>query len=452
MSSLDGFIVYANPALCRMFGADSLEDVVGKPVTTYVAEEYATFRENVIIPTLLKEGYIHSEQTIYPRRGPPFQTMQGIFLIRDERGTPLHLAVVVTDISERKRSEAKLKQANAELQAIYDGMVDGLHILDLDTTRAVRINAALCRMMGYTAEEAVKLSPADVHPAADLPWIEDSLRTHLAGGDASWTEDLPLVRKDGSVFYAEVTGIRGVYDGRPSLMCFFRDITERRRSHEALKREHRTLKHLLQSSDHERQLIAYEIHDGLAQQLAGAMMQFQTFQHLKDAQPVLATKAFDAGMTMLQQSHFETRRLIAGVRPPILDESGVVAAVGHLVNEQCRIFGMPIEFRSSVAFDRLAPTLENAIYRIAQEALTNACRHSRSERVRVALRQRGDRVRIDIRDWGVGFDPTRLTDGCYGLAGIRQRARLLDGKCRIHSTAETGTRITVELPLVLREA
>ena len=87
---------------------------------------------------------------------------------------------------------------------------------------------------------------------------------------------------------------------------------------------------------------------------------------------------------MLQQGHFEARRLIAGVRPPILDESGVVEAIAHLVHEQSRLKGPKIEYRSRVDFDRLAPTLENAIYRIAQEALTNACQHSKSEKVRVS--------------------------------------------------------------------
>ena len=111
------------------------------------------------------------------------------------------------------------------------------------------------------------------------------------------------------------------------------DITDRKRAEEALAKEHRNLKHLLQSSDHERQLIAYEIHDGLAQQLAGAIMQFQAFAHLKDKNPKDAAKAFDAGLTMLQQGHFEARRLIAGVRPPILDEAGIVEAISHLVHE-----------------------------------------------------------------------------------------------------------------------
>ena len=115
-----------------------------------------------------------------------------------------------------------------------------------------------------------------------------------------------------------------------------------------------------------------------------------------------------------------------------------MAAVAHLVNEQSRLKGPKIEYRSRVDFARLVPILENGIYRIAQEGLANACQHSRSEKVRVSLVQRGDRVRIEIRDWGIGFNPREVKEGCYGLVGMRQRARLLGGKCSIRST--TGQR------------
>jgi two-component system sensor histidine kinase DegS len=154
---------------------------------------------------------------------------------------------------------------------------------------------------------------------------------------------------------------------------------------------------------------------------------------------------------MLRQGHIEARRLIAGVRPPILDEEGIVAAVGHLVHEHIRLKGPNIEYRSRVDFDRLDPTLENAIYRIAQEALTNACKHSKSERILVSLLQQEDRLRIEIRDWGVGFDPNAVPKSHFGLEGIRQRARLLGGKCSIQSKVGKGARILVKLPVVPRD-
>jgi signal transduction histidine kinase len=219
-----------------------------------------------------------------------------------------------------------------------------------------------------------------------------------------------------------------------------------------LQREQQTLKHLLQSSDHERQMLAYEIHDGLAQELAGAIMHLQTAEHLREARPREAAQSYEAGISMLHRSLAEARRVIAGVRPPILDEFGVVAAIEHLVQDRIAQGSTPhITFQHRVEFDRLAPTLENAIYRIVQESLSNAIRHSQSERVAVELTQQGDWVRILVQDWGRGFRPAEVGEGCFGLEGIRERARLLGGTAQIDGLPGQGARIQVELPITLRE-
>jgi PAS domain S-box-containing protein len=349
----------------------------------------------------------------------------------------------------RERTEA-LQQSHDQLQAIYDGIAEGLLIADIVTKRFVRVNAAMCRMLGYTADELLGASLSDLHPpqevANDTPQFEA-----VAEGRISLNEDRPLLRKDGTILYADIVAHRIVYEGGPCVLALFRDISERKRAQEALHKQYRTLRHLLQSSDHERQLIAYEIHDGLAQQLAGAIMQLQTFDHLKQKKPAPAAKAYEAGVTMLRQAHFETRRLISGVRPPILDEEGIAAAITHLLNEHGLHGGPDIEYRSKVNFHRLVPILENAVYRIVQEGLANACQHSRSPKVRVSLAQRDDRLRIEVRDWGVGFDAAAVHGDRFGLEGIRQRAKLLGGRCSIRSAPGKGTRIDVELPVVPRE-
>ncbi len=236
------------------------------------------------------------------------------------------------------------------------------------------------------------------------------------------------------------------------MVGIFRDVTQRRRAQAALERERRTLKHMLRASDHERQLIAYDIHDGLAQELAGAIMQFEMYDHCKDTRPGEAKKMYDGGVTLLRQGHVEARRLISGVRPPILDESGVVAAIAHLVYDPAFDQAPKIDLRSRVTFKRLAPILENVIYRIVQEGLTNARHHSQSKKILVSLAQRGERLRIEIRDWGIGFDPKTVKENHFGLEGIRERARLLGGKCSINSKPAEGTTIIVELPVVERES
>ncbi len=177
-------------------------------------------------------------------------------------------------------------------------------------------------------------------------------------------------------------------------------------------------------------------------------MQFQVYEHAKQTRPEEAAKAFAAGMSILQLSHSEARRLISGVRPPILDDEGIVAAVNHLVHEQQEPGGPAIECRCHVEFKRLAPIMENAVYRIVQEGLTNACRHSKSEKVWVELVQQGEQLHIEIRDRGVGFRLKDVGESRFGLHGMRERARLLGGTASFDSEPGKGTRVVVDLPVV----
>ena len=229
------------------------------------------------------------------------------------------------------------------------------------------------------------------------------------------------------------------------------DVTERRQVQQTLEEERHTLKHLLRSSDHERQLIAYEIHDGLAQQLAGAIMQLEAYFHQKNTKPAEAEKALESLMTTLRQGHCEARRLISGVRPPVLDESGIVAAVAHLVNEQRCQDGIQIDFQGEVGFERLVPILENAVYRIVQEGLANACKHSRSKRVRVELLQHGDDLAsgYETGEWASILRKSKKSTLAWPEFGSEQDC--WEARLPWRAAPEYGTCITVELPLVLKE-
>ena len=205
---------------------------------------------------------------------------------------------------------------------------------------------------------------------------------------------------------------------------------------------------MLQASDHERQIIAYEIHDGLSQYLAAAGMQFQAYDSLRENLPTEAKRAYETALELVRQAHAESRRLICEVRHPVIDEAGLETAISHLVHEQRRRGGPAIECHSNVQFGKLLPILENAIYRIAQEALTNACKHSKSKKVTVTMTQEGPDVRLEVRDWGIGFDPDSVEEGHFGVEGIRQRVRLLGGRLTIESNPDLGTRVQVVVPVL----
>ncbi len=373
------------------------------------------------------------------------------------------------DITERKQAEAELQRANAELrrraelhaeellqtnrqlQAIYEGVVDGLLVADAATTQFLRTNPSMCRMLGYTEEELLARSVKDIHPPEDVAIEIESFHARYEG-QLSEVKTRPMMRKDGSIFYADIRARRIIYDGRACLIGFFRDASERIEAERARQKERQVLRNMLAASDRERQLISYEIHDGLAQQLTGALMQFQSFESLRVQQPQAAAGSYERGIELLRDSLNEARRLIAGVRPPLLDDAGVVAAIESLTEElNCRD-GARIELANGLDFDRLQPVLENALYRIVQESLTNACRHSGSDHIRVGLLQEGECVVVEVRDWGAGFDPSQIQEGCFGLEGIRERARLLGGRSEIRSQPGDGTMVRVCLPMMVGES
>ena len=449
MADLNHQVTNVNPAMLRLMGLHSSEQAVVQNLMSLHSEYVeATIRE-VVIPTLLRGGHWTGEIPIRSRAGQKRQALAHAFLVRNENGEPSHYGVVVTDITERKQAEEALRQSHDELRVIYDEMMDGLAVVDMETGAVVRANDALCRLLGFSEEALMARTPEQRHPPEAMPRLREHFAAKVQGTETRFAE-MPCLTSDGRVRYFDTNATRIVYRGRPSFLLFMHDVTERRQAQAALERERQTLKHMLQSSDHERQLIAYEIHDGLAQYLAGSIMQFEVYKHLRETKPKDAANAYDAGMTMLRQGHADARRLISGVRPPILDEDGIVAAVTHLVNEHRRQDGSKIEFRSDVEFDRLVLILENAAYRIVQEALTNACKHSKSKRIEVELVQQGDVLRLKIEDWGVGFNPGEVAEDCFGLAGMRERARLLGGSITVESTPGQGTCIAAELPLMER--
>ena len=452
MADLDGHLTYLNPALCQMLGVERPGDFLGKHFSICYSEETNRRGKQEIEPALMRDGYWQGELPMLSRQGTSIPTWHHTFVIRDERGSPLRLAVVITDITERKRAEEALRASEERFRVAFEDAPLGI-VMTVGEGILVRANRTFCRLSGYTEEELIGKSVIDITHPEDREDTQALGTQVLAGANPGITMEKRYLKKHGGFFWGQIA-VTAIHDRGGNVIFvlgIIEDITERKQAQEALAKEHRNLRHMLRSSDNERQLIAYEIHDGLAQQLAGAIMQLDAFDHLKESQPKQAADAYHAAITMLRQGQFETRRLIAGVRPPILDEEGIVEAVAHLIHELGREKGPKIEYRSRVDFDRLDPTLENAIYRIAQEGLTNACKHAKSETVWVSLLQRGDRVRIEIRDWGVGFDPKTVPKSHFGLEGIRQRARLLGGKCSIRSKAGKGTSISVDLPVVLRD-
>jgi len=217
------------------------------------------------------------------------------------------------------------------------------------------------------------------------------------------------------------------------------------------KQLHALAARLAEAEEAERQRLARELHDQVGQNLTalGINLNILRTQMLgKAAGPVRSR--LDDSLALVEQTTERIRDVMADLRPPGLDDYGLLAALRWYGVQFSSRMGIAVDVQGEELVPRLATSVENALFRISQEALNNVAKHARVARVRVAVESGGGNVRLIIADEGIGFDPSRLDEPAghqrWGLVTMSQRATAVGGYCRIESRPGEGTRVVVEVP------
>lgn len=350
------------------------------------------------------------------------------------------------DVTDRKRAEQELRrrdqlEADRQLIRMLESVPEGVIMLDHDW-RFKFVSQMAASILKTTPEALSGQRVCDVFPEATQIMarpdfsraIEQKSSIHF---ESYYPEPLNLWYE----CHCHMTP-----DG---VLAYLRDISSRMVAQEALQHEQKALWRMVQASDHERRLITYDLHDRAAQELMGSLMFFLSYEDQKSKSPEEAEASLRAGIAAVQRASAEIRRLISGVRTPVLDRLGIVAAIEDLTHQlQQRPNSPEILFERDVANLRLSPVLENCLYRIAQDLITNASRHSQSDKVWVRLSGTDEHVTLEVRDQGIGFDPKSVSEDWFGLEGVRERARLLGGSSRIQSKLGEGTTVVINIPIV----
>ena len=195
--------------------------------------------------------------------------------------------------------------------------------------------------------------------------------------------------------------------------------TQENRDAEAARRERQLLRRVFESHEKNRQSIAQQIHEGIAQQLIAALLQLRDVEPLAAASPVARTAVSNVAET-LNVAIDEARSIAGRLRLPIFREFGIEVSIEYLINEVNRNGDLRVVFLHPDTPVRATSDLETTVFRVVQELLANVRRHSRSKRLLVDLSLRGDHLRIEVRDWGVGFDPESVGDDRFGLQEVMQ--------------------------------
>ena len=231
------------------------------------------------------------------------------------------------------------------------------------------------------------------------------------------------------------------------------DVTERRRMRDTLNYY---VRQVLTAQEEERKRIARELHDDTSQGLTASILSLDAAQMALRANSAKAEEHVTTGKAIVEQVLASTQRLMRDLRPAVLDDLGLVPAIVSHAEERLTPQGISFTVQGQGSERRLPSTMETALYRIAQEAITNVVRHSRASEVLITLDVDDRNVRLVVQDDGVGFNLSSVlaaTQGGRGLGlrGMQERALILRGECRIETAGGTGTVVTVELPNTYRE-
>ncbi|WP_425618968.1 PAS domain S-box protein [Anatilimnocola sp. NA78] len=222
------------------------------------------------------------------------------------------------------------------------------------------------------------------------------------------------------------------------------DITDMKQATNDLKNKQNLLRNLIEVQEQEKQFLCHEFHDGLIQYVFGAVMLLETC--LRNPLAADSGANIQTAIDSLRRGIEDGRRAIRGIRPAVLDDFGLGAAIDDLV-DQYSTSGILVSSQCDPEVGRLSNTIQTTVYRVVQEALNNAKKYSGTDVVRIKVKMVNGELHFEVRDFGTGFDVEAARKRGFGLLGMTERVRLLDGECLIQSDPDEGTCISVRLPI-----
>jgi PAS domain S-box-containing protein len=448
----EGRFTYANPRLCEMFGR-TLEELRSIEVDDLILDEDVlrlwTNRARAIAgdPAALVDTY----------------------RFRRADGSILHLAVegriiemnarnvvfgVGHDVSEQVGARERLRESEEKYRLLWETTTDAVVLVD-EAMGITYANPSVREIFGYSpqeleGEDIELLQPErlrETHRAA----LARSLATREKRLDWKSFETFGL-RRDGSEFPLEMTFSHLIVGDKPVFAAFMRNITQRKQAtsdlEDANRRLHILSKRMLDIQEQERRTISRELHDDVGQSLLALRMGLHRLQgHVDEREKAVLEHCSSVSDAIQEKLHELSVQLL----PPQLEQLGLPDALQWLVSRQRALTGLAIVCR--LGFHGRSPVeIESACYRICQEALSNATRHSHAGVIEVELDADGESLILTVRDDGVGFDHAAerkdaLMRGSLGLISMEERASLAGGRMEMRAVPGRGTTVNAFFPL-----
>jgi PAS domain S-box-containing protein len=441
--NLDGVIVSWNAAAQRIFGLTEAE-AVGQPITILIPPELRDEENKILQRLRAGERIEHLETIRVTKTGKKVDVSLTVSPIKDADGKVVGSSKIVRDISDQKRAEEALKKSEERFSKAFRQSPMALTLTSAKDHRYLDVNETFERITGWRRDEVIERTPFDIGIWVDPTQRVAFVKRLLAEGAV----------RDFEVRYRCKNGVQRVglgagelieIENEPCIISVIADITDRKRAEEALSGMSQKL---IEAQEQERTRIARDLHDDIAQRLALLAIELEQFrQGLPDSDSELRT-----GIGIIQKQAAQVSTDVQAMSHELhsskLEYLGIVAAIKGF----CKEFGeqqkVEIDFRSHDLPALLSPQISLCIFRVLQESLHNAAKHSGVAHFEVQLWGTSGEIHLTVNDLGGGFDIEAAMKGRgLGLTSMQERLRLLDGELSINSQPKRGTTIHARVPL-----
>lgn len=369
----------------------------------------------------------------------------------DVRKDGENLYVFLYDITERKKAEELIKQSETQFRTLAENMPIAIGAYDKNNN-TIFVNEHFTYITGYNLQDVPtveswyeKTQPnVDVRKAFYKYW-QQAINDYLLYNEKSPSMIATSLCKNGK--FKHFSYSFNVANDITYILLI--DITEQEIAKKQLQKSHeelRTLnKHLNTIREEERKTISREIHDELGQQITGIKMAASSLFNKLKRQENIANQDCENIIEMLSHSVNTVRKISTNLRPSIIDDLGIAAAVEWLVNNFRKTSQITCITYINIK-QKLSSAVKNNVFRIVQESLTNIARHAKATIVNVDFFEDGNKIFLIIADNGKGFD-IDVSKNTLGVLGMRERTTILQGDFNIFSKKNNGTRIIISIPI-----
>lgn len=449
----NGNILLVNESFCKTFQMTK-EELIGHPFSIVYADEeqipalksFQIDSQNNKIKTLFeRESTLWNGTKVWFEFSNSFLTLQS--------GEKLILSII-KDITKRKNLEFELRENEQKFKMLFNATNDAVFVTELSKNKTygdfIEVNDIACKRLGYNKEEFLNLSPSAIISPKYMDVYNTYSEKLLTEGFVIY--DIVHRAKDKKLIPVEVSSHLFLFNKRLMVISTARDITGRKRVEENLKRSNKLLRelaiHLQSIREEERRMIASEIHDELGQVLTVLKIQVSLLANKLDEDKEVIKNKINNLADMIDSSVESVQKISSKLRPGILDELGLIAAIEWQAEEFEKLTNIKCSLVLPKEEIKLDPDKSTAIFRIFQESLTNVARHSEGDKVNISLLHAQSSIHLEVKDNGKGITPAQVKDyKSLGIHGMEERALVFGGDVTIEGFPGKGTVVRVEIPL-----